>query len=124
MKKIFDINKKISLLIKENIFYKEVEFVCYNSDSYSPEYEVRQNNLFKELKKIDDLFAYRQDFSEFEHKEISLAVIILDKENEENLIGKINNLSKKYNIEIDLINDLDNNQVDDRIKGNMEGIEI
>lgn len=107
-----------------NEYYKEVEFVCYNTDFSAPDYLMRQEKLFKELKSINGLLAYRQDFSDNNYKEISLAVVILDKNKEQELLDIIEKLSEKYGIKIDLFNDLNNSQVDSIVKQELDGIEL
>ena len=70
-----------------NIEYKEIEFVCHNSDSNTSSNINSQKELYNDLKKLEiesdfKIKPYRQDFSEGNHVELSLAVIIIDMENE------------------------------------------
>ena len=96
--------------------YKEIEFVCYNSDFPDSTSEKSQLNLYNDLRKlIPSIHPYIQDFSESGTKQKSLAVIITDKQNEEIWISKIKSLAKKHGVKIDLINELNPKQVDDRI---------
>jgi hypothetical protein len=67
--------------------YKEIEFVCHNSDSETSTDKNLQNKLYDDLKKLEvesgfKIKPYMQDFCEGSHIELSLAVIILDKQNE------------------------------------------
>jgi len=104
--------------------YKEVEFVCVNSDSKTATNKTNQINLYNDLKKLQKesdygILPYRQDFSDDKHEEISLAVVITDKKNEKNLLDKIMNLSKQNNVEFDLINIRNDKDVDGLVRGDL-----
>lgn len=106
---------KLKDLMMESV-YKEIEFVCHNDEFPSSTPEKNQMNLYNDLKKlIPSVHPYIQDFSESGHKQTSLAVIILDKENESSWISKIKSLAEKHGVKIDLMTDLNDKQVDDRI---------
>lgn len=101
--------------------YKEIEFVCYNSESDSSTDKKSQKNLYEDLKKLEiksdfKIKPYIQDFSHFGNPQISLSVVILDKKNEKYWENKINKLADKHKVKIDLYNSLNNNQVDYIIK--------
>ena len=100
--------------------YKEIEFVCVNSDSDSKTTEENQLKLYNKLKQINGILPYIQDWSEDDNIQKSLAVIIL-KDNP-NIENKIYELGKKYNVEIDLINIVNDRKVNDIISGKLENI--
>ena len=102
--------------------YKEIEFVCHNSDSDTSTDKKSQKNLYEDLKKLEidsgyKIKPYMQDFCEGSHIELSLAVIILDKQNEEYWEDKIMKLAKKHNVEFDLYNQRNDYQVNSIIRG-------
>ena len=97
--------------------YKELEFVCHNSDSKDSSDLDALKKLYTELQKIDNIFPYMQDFSENGNTQISLAVIILDGLNEHKLESIILSIAKKFNIKFDLYRFLTNKQVDSIIRG-------
>jgi hypothetical protein len=98
--------------------YKEIEFVCVNSGINSNTTTENQLNLYNDLKQIDGLLPYIQDWSEGDNIQKSLAVILLDK----GLEPKVIELAKKHHIEIDLINSVDDKKVDDIISGRLENL--
>lgn len=104
--------------------YKEIEFVCLNSDYEDSSNIDDQKKLYKDLKILQKesdykIHPYMQDFCDEKHKEFSLAVIILDKENESYWQNKILELGKKHNIEFDLYNNRSEYQVNNIIKGEL-----
>ena len=108
--------------INEKVEYKEIEFVCHNSDYKNSTDKKSQKELYKDLKKLEiqsgyNIKPYMQDFSSNNHEELSLAVIILDKDNENYWKEKILNLATKYDIKVDLFNNRSNKEVDSIIKG-------
>jgi hypothetical protein len=109
--------------IKENnSYYKEIEFVCHNSDSENSTDKNSQKKLYDDLKKLEvesdfKIKPYMQDFSEDDHIELSLAVIILDKENEKYWENEIMSLSDKHGVEFDLYNNRSEYQVNSIIRG-------
>ena len=119
----YDNDDTIDYNIKENtekLTYIEIEFVCHNSETKNSTDRKKQKELFtklKELSKQYPILPYMQDFSDENHKEISLAVIILDKNKEKELLSLIETISKHYNVKIDLINNLTNKQVDGIVRG-------
>ena len=100
--------------IKES--YKEIEFVCHNSKYPNSTSKESQIVFYNKLKSINGIYPYIQDFSDEKHIQKSLAVIILNKSKEKELINIILKLSKEYNIEFDIFNNLNDKQVDDIIK--------
>ena len=113
---------KIISLNENKETYKEIEFVCHNSEFESSSNKESQRNLYNDLKALEvstnySIKAYMQDFADESHEEYSLAVIIIDKENEEYLESEIMNLAYKNGIEFDLYNTRDEHQVDSIIKG-------
>jgi len=106
----------------ERSIYKEIEFVCHNSDSNTSSDIISQRNLYDDLKKLQieseyKIHPYIQDFSDGKHKELSLSVIILDKQNEKYWERRIIDLSKKHNIKFDLYNDRTEYVVNSIIRG-------
>lgn len=102
--------------------YKEIEFICHNSDSLMSTDKEVQRRFYERLKRLEiessyKIKPYMQDFSDDSHDELSLAVIILDKGNENNWENKILKLAKEYGVEVDLFNYRDNHQVDSIIRG-------
>ena len=106
----------------ENGKYKEIEFVCHNSDSNTSTSEKSQMDLYADLKKMEvdsdyKIKPYMQDFSDLRHVEKSLAVIILDKPNENFWIDKVMKLADRHNVKFDLYNYRSDYQVDSIIRG-------
>lgn len=106
--------KRFKEFINESLIqmYKEMEFVCYNSDYFDLDYKESQKLLYTELKKIQtetdyEILPYMQDFSDDKHEEFSLSVIILNKNKEKYYEDIILKLLRKYNIELDLYNQVD-----------------
>lgn len=111
----FIINESVNL-------YKEIEFVCHNSDFNTSSDEKNQKELYDDLKKLEieskySIKPYMQDFSDDDHIEKSLAVIILDKNNEKDLEYKIMRLANLHNIKFDLYNYRTDSQVNSIIRG-------
>jgi hypothetical protein len=115
----------LSYKIFENKFeYTEVEFVCYNSKMGSSTTKENQLKLYKELKKSTGLLPYMQDWSEGDDEQISLAVIILTKNQTVNYIDIIKKLAKENNIEIDIIDTVPERKIDEIMNGNLENLII
>ena len=102
--------------------YKELEFVCHNTDYSDSTSKEDQVEFYRDLKKLEiesdyKIHPYSQDFCDDNHDEISLAVIILDKKNSKYWESKIKKLSKKHGIEFDLYNYRNDREVDSIIRG-------
>ena len=65
------------------------------------------------------VLPYMQDFSDDEHNELSLAVVILDKSKEKQLEQMIMQLANKHGIKFDLYGERNNNQIDGLIRGDL-----
>lgn len=100
--------------------YKEVEFVCHNSDFPYSTPENKQIDLFKDLKQISNVLPYRQDFDDKNHKERSLAVVIMD--GKSSTIRLVKDAGKKHGVEVDLINDVPEWKVDEIINKSLTGL--
>lgn len=101
--------------------YKEIEFVCHNSNFPDSTPIVCQQQLLMDLKVLakqtnHGIFPYVQDFSDENGKQTSLAVIILDTKNSKKLESRITELANKNNVKFDLYNYLTPSQVDSRIQ--------
>jgi hypothetical protein len=106
-------------IIKE---YKELEFVCHNSDSKTSTDRESQLNLYNDLKELEkesdySIKPYMQDFSEGNNIQLSLSVIILDKDNEKKWEKIIRRLAKKHGVKFDLYIDRTEQQVNSIIRG-------
>jgi len=118
-----DLRNNVKYLKEDNQYtYKELEFVCHNSNFEDSTNKNTQKIFYTALLDLQKksnygIIPYMQDFSDDEHCEISLAVIIVDKINETELEKKIMLLSNKYNVEFDLYNDRNNNFINSVIKG-------
>ena len=104
--------------------YKEIEFVCHNSDSETSSDRTSQLNLYNDLKKLRKetdykVLPYMQDFSDGKHVELSLAVVILDKLKEKKLEQMIMQLANKHGIEFDLYGERNDKQIDGLIRGDL-----
>jgi len=104
--------------------YKELEFVCHNSTSDGSTSKESQKKLYKELQQLQistgyGILPYMQDFSDDTHEEISLAVVILDKNNEKELEKQILELAKKTGVEFDLYGKRNDKEVDGLVRGNL-----
>jgi hypothetical protein len=96
-------------LSEANTQYTEVEFVCVNSNIDFQSIATKpqnQLNLYRHLKKIDGIVPYLQDWSEGDNHQRSLAVIIKNKNKNEELLKKIKLLAKQNKVEIDIIEDV------------------
>lgn len=96
--------------------YREIEFICVNTDLDSPTTKENQINLFRDLIKYKEendynILPYIQDFSDEKHEQRSLSVIILDKENEEKITKDLITLGTKNNIDLDLYLETDDDYV-------------
>jgi len=100
--------KVVPNMTKENVNnekdYMEIEFVCHNSEHKNSTSKKNQKDLYEDLKKIKGLVPYMQDFSDDEHQQLSLAVIIENTDETLSLSNKVKELAKKHNVEIDLYN--------------------
>jgi len=107
--------------------YKELEFLCHNtqfSDSIDRNNQSQFYNALKQLQKESDydIQPYMQDWSDEKHDQLSLAVIILNKQKEKELEKQIFDLSKHFNIEFDMVNYVDDRKVNSIITGGLEGL--
>jgi hypothetical protein len=89
----------------------EIEFVCVNSDYENSTTMENQNKLFQLLKNVKNIIVYRQDFTEGNNIQISMAVILIDKKQKEKVI----NLAKECNVLVDIIDNVSDEYVD-RVK--------
>lgn len=101
--------------------YKEIEFICHNSNFKDSTSATAQKALFMDLKKLQAetdhaIFPYMQDFSDDSGDQTSLAVIILDDANIAKLESLILNLASKNGVDVDLYSYLNDTQVDNRIR--------
>ena len=102
---------------KNPLRYTEIEFVCHNSDYPNSTSLPSQNALYLDLKKYEGLLPYRLDFSDEGHKEIMMAVIILDYRNKNKKINIIKKLAKKHDVKIDLEEFINEKNVDNILRG-------
>lgn len=107
--------------------YKEIEFVCHNSNSKTSSNKKDLFKLYSDLKELMKetdykILPYMQDFSDDYHQEISIAVIILDKDNEQKLEEQIMKLANKHNINFDLYLEAEQWKVDEIIKGDYDNL--
>lgn len=84
--------------------YMEIEFVCHNSEYEDSTSKKNQKDLYEDLKKIEGLVPYMQDFSDDKHDQLSLAVIIENTDEIPSLLNKVKGLAKKHGVNIDLYN--------------------
>lgn len=121
LKKIIK-NKMRKFLIENKGEYKEIEFVCHNSNYEDSTNRELQKKLYEDLKELEiktdyKIKPYMQDFCDDRHDEFSLAVIILDKQNEKYLEKEVMDLAKRYGIKFDLYNYRNEYQVNSIIRG-------
>src|SRR5689334_5126462 len=95
--------------------YKEIEFVCHNSQSNSSTTYENLISLYNDLsilksKTANEIYPYMQDFSDDGYKQISLAVVILNRDKNISYENMIMDLAKKNNVEFDLYSYLTNRQ--------------
>lgn len=97
--------------------YREVEFVCANSDfaGFKDQLE-KHNRLYDILKQNEGIIAYRQDFSDGDTKQYSFAVILLDDER----LSFVRKQADKIGLEIDLISEVPERFVDRVIRKELE----
>ena len=104
--------------------YKEIEFVCHNSDIKTSSDKISQLNLYIDLKKLQKetdfkILPYMQDFSDDKHIELSLAVVILDKKQENQLEKMIMQFANKHGIKFDLYGERNDKQINGLIRGDL-----
>lgn len=104
--------------------YKEIEFVCHNSYYKDSTNKESQKALYQDLKELQiesdyGIIPYMQNFSDDLHDEISLAVVITDKNNENVLEKQIFDLAHKHNVEFDLYKERTDKQVDGLVRGDL-----
>lgn len=58
--------------------YPEIEFVCVNSDSATATPLEAQEALFESLARMEDVFVYRQDFTDEVSVQVMMAAIPLE----------------------------------------------
>ena len=121
------IKKYFEFINESENTYTEIEFVCYNTDGSGITDPIKQKEFYKYLKnsqyELDgDIITYMQNFSDKYHKEKSLAVVILNKNEEKSLKKKILDIAKKFDIKIDLYNKVDDRKVDDIVRKTLENI--
>ena len=129
-----EIRKQINLLRVKNFLcenikndFKEIEFLCHNTQFTDSTPKSSQKALYNDLKLLQKksdygILPYMQDFSDERHDQISLAVIILDKQNEKILEKNIMDLAKKHSVEFDLYNTKTEPQVNSIVKGNYDNL--
>jgi hypothetical protein len=99
--------------------FKEIEFVCVNSE-YSESTDInKQEQLYHDLKKIEGIYPLLQDWSDENQTQISMSAIIL--KNNTNLINQIKKLAEQHGVEIDMINTVSGDYVNRAIKGEHTG---
>ena len=97
--------------------YTEIEFLCYNSEYPTGTKFDDQKKLFNDLKKLgNDVIPFYQNHSDEDHKEYSLTAIILDKSKKSEVLA----LAKKYNIDVDLEQKVNDRYVDRVVSGSFE----
>jgi len=107
----------------ENNTYTEIEFVCYNTETYSTTSKINQLNLYRDLLKIDGCLPYLQNWdyeSNDDNEQRSLAVVMFN----ENLGRQIIKLADKYDIEVDLYNIVSQWKVREILDKSVEGMYI
>jgi len=102
--------------------YKEIEFVCHNSEFCDATDLKQQKKLFSSLKRLKGVMPYRQDWSDKDNKQISLAVVITDKENESKLLKTIKQIAKDLNVKIDIIDYINDSKLDSILNKTLENI--
>jgi len=102
--------------------YKELEFICYNSCYDDSTDKKNQHDLYNDLKQLQidtnySILPYMQDFSDDEHTELSLAVVILDKSQETELENLILDIADNNDVKFDLYNEIPITTVNGIIRG-------
>ena len=87
--------------------YAEIEFVCWNEDfPYGP--TIKQHEaLYADLVKDNGLIPYRMDYRYVSPQQMSLSVIIFCKEEQWELVKKVEEMAEKHDVPIDLVNTVD-----------------
>ena len=100
--------------------YQEIEFVCVNPDYCDATDPKAQEALWNDLKKVQGIVAYTQDWSHEWEGNKSLAVIIKNPEAKETIKA----LAKKHGVGIDTeVNNVrDETYLTDLSKGNVEAV--
>lgn len=95
----------------------EIEFICVNPNHCNATYQEDQNKLFHALKTVPGIIVYRQDFDEHN----SMAAI-LKSDTDQNTVRQIEQLAKKYNVGIDLENEVSDRFIDEIYSGTADGL--
>ena len=113
--------KHIKLFENYQSTYNEIEFICYNTDDYmNSTLKINQLNLYKELLNSDaNILPYMQDFSDENHEQRSLAVILLEEDSGVSEM-EISFLAEKYRIDVDLRNDVEEWKINEILKGDLD----
>jgi len=85
--------------VAEALGYKEIEFVCVNSEFLGGASLDAQKALYKDLKQLKGVIPLYQDFSEYGPQQLSLTAIYKDPK----LKKEILSLAKQHGVEIDII---------------------
>lgn len=100
-----------------NSKYKEIEFVCANSEFKNSTSLEAQKKLYQDLKKIDGVIPLWQDWSDEDQTQFSLTAIFKDPNIQKDIIK----LAKNNGVQIDIIQNVDDNYVDRAIRGEHVG---
>jgi hypothetical protein len=104
--------------------YKEIEFQCYNTDYPEGTIKLLQLKAYNVLKGIEGILPYMQDFSDDNHEERSLAVIILDYNNSKKLEEKIIKIGNSFNLNFDLNNEVEEWKINEILRGGLDNLYI
>lgn len=104
--------------------FKELEFVCVNSSTPNATSKKNQDALYDALRSVPNIIVYRQDFSDEDHTEISMAVVFASHDSDLNkqALNSVKKLAKKYNVSIDLIEPIPDRRIDSIYREDLENL--
>lgn len=108
--------KRFKSFLMESPSYKEIEFVCHNTEHLDSTPRQSQLNLHSDLKRIDGVIPLHQDWSELSpqgHQQHSLSAIYTTKKQEKSILSA----AKKHGVSVDITRDVSDEYADDAKNG-------
>jgi hypothetical protein len=112
-----DWNKRVMMgesIVTEG--YTEIEFVCANPGYPNATSPRSQQALLSDLKRVEDVLVYRQNWSDMEAGQCSMAAILLDPNQKATVMG----LAKRHGVAVDIVDTVDDGKVRDVVQGKLE----
>lgn len=97
--------------------YKEIEFVCVNSEFADASSSESQKRMYADLKKIPGVTPLWQDWSDDEQTQLSLTAIFKDPKVKQHVLAA----AKRNGMKVDLVQPVSDDYVDRAIRGEHDG---